>query len=51
MMEDLRDTLGVLLEADVGAADRDAVAGFLRQSRELRSWLDSFDVRCVRRTS
>ena len=51
MMENLRDTLGVLLEADVGAADRDAVAGFLRQSRELRSWLDSFDVRCVRRTS
>ena len=51
MMESLRDTLGVLLEADVGAADRDAVAGFLRQSRELRSWLDSFDVRCVRRTS
>ena len=51
MMEDLRDTLGVLLEADVGAADRDAVAGLLRRSRELRSWLDSFDVRCVRRTS
>jgi len=51
MMESLRDTLGVLLEADVGAADRDAVAGFLRKSRELRSWLDSFDVRCVRRTS
>ena len=51
MMEDLRDTLSVLLAADVGAADRDAVAGFLRQSRDLRSWLDSFDVRCVRRTS
>ncbi len=51
MMEDLRVTLGVLLEADVGAADRDAVAGLLRRSRELRSWLDSFDVRCVRRTS
>ena len=50
-MESLRDTLGVLLEADVGVADRDAVAGLLRQSRELRSWLDSFDVRCVRRTS
>jgi len=50
-MESLRDTLEVLLEADVGAADRDAVAGLLRQSRELRSWLDSFDVRCVRRTS
>ena len=29
MMEDLRDTLAVLLEADVGAADRDAVAGFV----------------------
>ncbi len=51
MDEDLRDALGVLLEADVGAADRDAVADLLRQSRELRSWLDSFDVRCVRRTS
>ncbi len=51
MMESLRDTLGVLLEADVGAADRDAVAGLLRRSRELRGWLDSFDVRCVRRTS
>ena len=50
-MVNLRDTLAVLLEADVGAADRDAVAGLLRQSRELRSWLDSFDVRCVRRTS
>ena len=33
MMEDLRDTLGVLLEADVGAADRDAVAGLLRDGR------------------
>ena len=31
MMEDLRDTLGVLLEADVGAVDRDAVAGLLRK--------------------
>ncbi len=51
MMESLRDTLGVLLEADVGAADRDAVAGLVRRSRELRGWLDSFDVRCVRRTS
>ncbi len=51
MMESLRDTLGVLLEADVGAADRDAVAKLLRRSRELRSWLDSFEVRCVRRTS
>ena len=51
MMESLRDTLGVLLEADVGAADRDAVAGLLRRSRELRGWLDPFDVRCVRRTS
>jgi hypothetical protein len=51
MMESLRDTLAVLLEADVGAADRDAVNGLLRQSRELRSWLDSFDVRCVRRTT
>src|SRR4051794_26636616 len=51
MMEDLRDSLGVLLAADVGAADRDAVAGLLKQSRELRSWLDAFDVRCVRRTA
>jgi len=50
-MEDLRVALGVLLEADVGAADRDAVASLVRGSRELRSWLDSFDVRCVRRTS
>ncbi len=50
-MVNLGDTLSVLLEADVGAADRDAVASLLRQSRELRSWLDSFDVRCVRRTS
>ena len=50
-MVNLGDTLAVLLEADVGAADRDAVAGLLRRSRELRSWLDSFDVRCVRRTS
>ena len=51
MMENLRDALGVLLAADLGGADRDAVAEYLRQSRELRSWLDSFDVRCVRRTS
>src|SRR3954447_24357841 len=51
MMEDLRGSLGVLLEADVGAADRDAVAGLLKQSRELRGWLDAFDVRCVRRTA
>ena len=50
-MVNVGDTLAVLLEADVGAADRDAVAGLLRQSRELRCWLDSFDVRCVRRTS
>jgi hypothetical protein len=50
-MVNLGDTLAVLLEADVGSADRDAVAGLLRQSREIRSWLDSFDVRCVRRTS
>jgi hypothetical protein len=50
-MVNLGDTLAVLLEADVGAADRDAVADLLRRSRELRSWLDSFDVRCVRRTS
>src|SRR4029079_15799073 len=47
----LGDTLAVLLEADVGGADRNTVAGLLTQSRELRSWLDSFDVRCVRRTS
>ncbi len=50
-MVNVGDTLAVLLEADVGAADRDAVAALLRQSRELRSWLDSFEVRCVRRTS
>ncbi len=50
-MVNLVDTLAVLLEADVGGADRDTVAGLLTQSRELRSWLDSFDVRCVRRTS
>jgi hypothetical protein len=50
-MVNLGDTLAVLLEADVGGADRDTVAGLLTQSRELRSWLDSFDVRCVRRTS
>jgi len=50
-MEKVCDALGVLLAADVGAADRDAVVGYLRRSRELRSWLDSFDVRCVRRTA
>jgi hypothetical protein len=47
----MRDTLDVLLVADLDAADRDAVAGYVKRSRELRSWLDSFDVRCVRRTN
>ncbi len=44
-------TLDVLSTADLDAADRDAVAGFVKRSAELRSWLDAFDVRCVRRTT
>ena len=41
----------MLLAADLDAADRDAVAGYVKRSHELRSWLDSFQVRCVRRTN
>jgi hypothetical protein len=51
MLDSMRETVEVLLAADLDAADRDAVAGYVKRSRELRSWLDSFDVRCVRRTN
>src|SRR6187549_1121276 len=51
MRDTLRDTLDVLLAADLDTADRDAVAGYVKRSHELRSWLDSFQVRCVRRTN
>ena len=50
-MNSIRDTLEMLLDADLDVADRDEVVGYVRRSHELRSWLDSFDVRCVRRTS
>ena len=51
MNSPMRDTLDVLLAADLDTADRDAVAGYVKRSHELRSWLDSFQVRCVRRTN
>ena len=51
MRDTLRQSWDVLLAADLDAADRDAVAGYVKRSHELRSWLDSFEVRCVRRTN
>ena len=51
MRDTMRDTLDVLLAADLDTADHDTVAGYVKRSHELRSWLDSFQVRCVRRAS
>ena len=39
------------MTADVDEADRDSVAALVRRSREVRGWLDAFEVRCVRRTN
>ena len=47
----LLSALESLMTADVDGADRDAVAALVRRSRDVRGWLDAFDVRCVRRTN
>jgi hypothetical protein len=48
--EDVSGTVAALLAAAFDIADRDEIAVVVRQSREVRSWLDSIDVRCARRT-
>src|SRR5215204_250110 len=46
-----RAALESLLATSIDHADRDSIAALVRQSHELRGWLDAFDVRCVRRTN
>ena len=46
----VRNLVEVLLAADADVVDRDELAVLVRESRRLRGWLDSFDVRCSRRT-
>ena len=43
--------VALLLTAEPDVADRDEVAAIVRRSRSVRSWLDSVDVACARRTS
>ena len=42
--------VALLLTAEPDVADRDEVAAIVRRSRSVRSWLDSVDVACARRT-
>ena len=43
-------TVALLVAAEPDVAQRDEVAAIVRCSREVRSWLDSVDVACARRT-
>ena len=42
--------VALLLTAEPDVADRDEVAAIVRRSRSVRSWLDSVDVACARRS-
>ncbi len=48
--QDVSATVALLLAASPDVAERDEVAVIVRRSREVRSWLDSIDVACARRT-
>lgn len=43
--------LAALVGADLQSADRDTIAELVGTSRQVRGWLDAFDVGCARRTT
>ena len=45
----VHDAVDALVAADVAVLDRDELAALVRRNRQLRSWLDSNDVRFARR--
>jgi hypothetical protein len=46
----VRDAMEALLATNPEAADRDELADHVRTVRELRTYLDAYEVRCVRRS-